>query len=280
MLPFRFKRKYYCLVASLQDIALDAHKLVYHQQAFQEVLKEELHPADYALIRDLFLPHDNRNLLTLLQKTDREWREKGHFSREELEENIREPATLPQYMQRFILAFKNKEPLIPGMSPENELTTLFYECMLQHENPFMREWHRFELNLRNIATAFNAKKHKIPYEDQVIGTDEVSETIRKSHARDFGLGNELDYLEELLNLLRNEDIQEREKAIDQLVWNYLDEAVFFEYFTVERVIAFTIKLGLAERWLGMDKAHGQKLFKALLQELKDAYRLPETFTEK
>lgn len=274
------KRNYYYLVAGLQDITLDIHKLILNQQSFKEELKTGVHPNDYRLVEKLFLVYDNRNLLNLLQKSDKPFIEKGNLSKETLDDNIKEPADVPPYMQRFILAFKNKEPIFPELSPENELTTLFYESVLEEKNDFLRNWFRFELNVRNILTALIARRNNVSYEMQIIGENDVSETIRKSHARDFGLGSELDYLETLVEISRQEDIQEREKALDQLRWDYLDEVTFFEYFTIEKILSFTIKLGLVERWLAIDRDHGNEMFRKLLKELQASYSLPETFTEK
>ncbi len=274
------KRNYYYLVAGLQDITIDVHKLQFSQLAFREELKTEVHPDDFKLVEKLFLPFDNANLLNLLQKAGKPFDEKGNFSQGRLEDNIKEPHDLPEYMKQFIVAFKSKEPLMPDMNPENELTTLFFDQMLGLSNDFLRNWFKFELNVRNIVTALLARKYEIPYEYQIIGTGEVANIIRKSHARDFGLGAEIDYLDELANLVRNDNIQEREKAIDELRWKYLDEEIFFEYFTIEKILAFTIKLGMAERWLGIDKDHGNEMFKKLLKELQSSYELPESFTEK
>jgi len=274
------KRNYYYLVAGLQDITIDVHKLHFSQLAFKEELKTHVHPDDYKLAEMLFLPFDNTNLLNLLLKTGHSFDERGNYSQERLEENIKEPHDLPEFMMQFVAAFKSKEPLMPDMSPENELTTLFFDHMLALENDFLRNWFEFELNVRNIITALLARKYEIPYEHQIIGDGEISNIVRKSHARDFGLGGELYYLEDLVSLVRNDNIQEREKAIDELRWERLDEETFFEYFTMEKVLAYTIKLGIAERWLGIDKEYGNELFRKLLKELQSSYELPETFTEK
>lgn len=275
------KRNYYYLVAGLQDLSLDLHKLTFKQLAFREEIRNDLSPADYKLLELLFLPFDNANLLNLLLKSGKPHNEKGIFTQEHLEENIKEPQSLPQYMMRFITAFKSQEPVYPDMSPENELSTLFYDEMLENvSNDFLREWFAFELNVQNIMLALNARKFKAPYENQVIGTNETSESIRKSHARDFGLGNEIDYIEDLTAISRKDDIKEREQAVDDLKWKYLDEAVFFHYFTIERILAFIIKLGMIERWLYIDHDHSNEMFKKLLKELQASYKLPETFTEK
>jgi hypothetical protein len=275
------KRNYYCLVAGLQDITIDIHKLSMGQLEFRDELKSEVHPYDYRLVQQLFLSSDNTNLLNLLLKKDEVFDVKGNFTQLQLEENIKEPnGELPGYMDQFILSMKNDEPVIPNMSPENQITYLFYEHAVRFNDEFLRNWFTFNRNLNNITTALICRKYDIPYEYQVLGSDEISETIRKSHARDFGLAAEIHYIDDLINIMKNDNIQEREKAIDQIKWKYLDEVTFFEYFTMDRILAFTIKLGMVERWLAIDKEHGSKLFDELLQELKSSYKLPETFTEK
>ena len=275
------KRNYYCLVAGLQDITIDTHKLSMGQLDFRQELKLELHPDDYKLAEILFLPHDNKNLLNILLKKEEKFDEKGNFSREVLEQNIKEiTGELPGYMNRFIISFKEDEPVIPDLSPENQLTALFYEYAISLDDKFLSEWFRFNRDLNNLLTALVCRKYDVPYEHQIIGRDEISQTIRKSHARDFGLSAEISYMDDLLNIAKDEDVQEREKAIDRMRWNYLDDVTFFEYFTIDRILAFTLKLGMVERWLALDKDHGNQLFEDLLQELKSSYKLPETFTEK
>ncbi len=275
------KRKYYYLVAGLQDITLDIHKLSMGQVEFRQELQTEVHPQDFKLVEKLFLPYDNKNLLSLLEKKEEAWEDKGNFSREQLEESIKEPTgELPAYMNRFILSFKDDDPVYPNMSPENQLTSLFYEHALSLENEFLANWFRFNRDLNNLITALVCRKYDIPYEFQIIGKDELSESIKKSHARDFGLTAEIPYMDDLLSIAKEDDVQYREKAIDQLKWNYLEEATFFEYFTIDKILGFMLKLGMVERWLALDTDHGMQLFEELLQELKSSYELPETFTEK
>lgn len=275
------KRQYYYLVAGLQDITLDVHKLSMDQQAFKKELENEVHPEDYMLVQKVFLPFDNSNLLNLLEKKERPFDERANYPQSLLEESIKEPSgDLPAYMDRFIEAYKTKDTLFAGLSWENQLTTLFYEHVRTLNNAFLKNWFVFDQNINNITTALICRKHDMAYEDEIIGRDDVSESIRKSHARDFGLGAEIAEMDDLLSMVKIEDVQEREKALDQIRWTYLDDVTFFEYFTIEKLLAFSIKLGMVERWLALDKEHGSKLFNDLLSELKSSYELPETFTEK
>ncbi len=274
------KRNYYCLVAGLQDISIETHKLTFGQLAFKNELKTEVHPDDYKLVEKLFLPFDNKNILNVLTKSGKDFEEKGNFELSFLEEQIKETTDLPEYMSKFITSVKNGEKIFADMSDEDELTTLFYDEMLNQNNEFLRNWFEFDMNVRNIVAAFMGRKHNIKYENLIVGNTEVANVIRKSNARDFGLGGDLDYIEELSNITKDDDIQEREMFIDELKWNYLEDVTFFEYFTIEKSLAFIIKLGIVERWLAIDKDHGKELFKKLLNELQESYKLPETFTEK
>jgi hypothetical protein len=251
------------------------------QLEFREELQNELHPNDYKSLRILFYPHDNINLLNLLLKKETEFDERGIFSRETLEENIKESTgELPVYMDEFITAIKNDESIIEGMSPENQITAMFYKYTQTLDDGFLKDWFRFNRDLNNLLTANECRKYDIPYGNQIIGNDEISEAIRKSHARDFGLATEIDWLDDLLNIVKKDDVQEREKDVDQLKWSYLDDVTFFEYFTIDKIMSFTLKLAMVERWLGLDREHGSKMFMELLKELKSSYKLPESFTEK
>jgi hypothetical protein len=45
--------------------------------------------------------------------------------------------------------------------------------------------------MANIMLALNGRKHDIPFEDALIGDDEVTLALKKSRSRDFGLSNEI-----------------------------------------------------------------------------------------
>jgi len=275
------RRNYYYFVASLQDLNLNINKLNVGSLVFKEEAKTELHPEDFGLLQHLYLPIDNKNLLNLIEKNNKPFDDKGNFTIAQLEEGIKVTANdLPDYMGKFIETYNSKTSACSTMSNENQLTTLFYDFVTHSKNDFIKNWFVFQRNLTNLTIALNCQKFKITnYKNQIIGFDEISETIRSSHARDFGLAGEIYYMEPLLNIMKNDNVQEREKAIDNLRWHHLSEMTEFEYFTVERVMAFAIKLEMVERWLSLDKEFGVQKFKELLGELKTSYELPQSFTD-
>jgi hypothetical protein len=272
-----FSRNYYYLVAGLPDIVLEQSKLSVSLSDFKEELKVHLHPDDYNLLETLFLPADNRNLLNMVLKNIVEFDDTGKYTLDELEEEIKEPEMLPGYMKNFINISKTTQPQDADMAWEDQLTALYYEYVEQAENDFLRTWFAFERDINNILTGLTARRHKFPAENQLIGDNTVTNAIRKSNARDFGLTAEFPFVEKLIQINENTNLLEREKAIDQLKWNFIDELNTFNYFSIEIILGFVIKLGMVERWLKLDKKTGEEMFRQLVKDLENSYEFPKEF---
>ncbi len=270
-------RNYYYLVAGLPDIVLEQGKLSVSLADFRNELRAHLHPDDYRLLQLLFLPADNRNVLTLLQKKNSAFDPAGNYTADELEEEIREPQQLPAYLRTFIGHFKSNVAINPGMSWEDQLAGLFYDELLDSENEFLRAWFGFDRNLRNILTGFNARRFKLQAGNLLVGNDSVTLAIQKSNARDFGLSTEFPYVDKLIQISENPNPLEREKAIDHLKWNYIDELNTFNYFSIEVILGFVIRLAMVERWLSLDRKTGADLFRRLLKDLENSYEFPKAF---
>lgn len=272
-----FSRNYYYLVAGLPDINLEQNKLSVSIGDFKKELQDHLHPDDYKLVEKLFLPADNRNVLNMLLKIIKEFDDSGKYSFDQLEDEIKEPENLPEYLKTFIIHYKSNQPLITDMSWEDQLTTLYYDYATQVSNDFLRTWFEFERDIKNILSGLTARRHKIPVENLLIGSNTVTDAIRKSNARDFSLSAEFPFVEKIIQINENADLLMREKAIDQLRWNYIDELNTFNYFSVEVILGFVFKLNMVERWLKLDKKTGEEMFRRLLNDLENSYEFPKEF---
>ena len=60
-------------------------------------------------------------------------------------------------------------------------------------------------------------------------------------------------------------------------WFWLVDAIFFDYFTVERIFAFLLKLEMIERWISLDKERGNQLFRSIIESLKNDVQIPAEF---
>ena len=116
-----FKRNYYCLVAGLSDIIIDGKKPGETSHEFKNELAEQLLTSDYKLAELLYLNYDNKNLLNLILKQDKRLITFGNYTEEYLEEQIKEPTNIVDYMKQLIINFKAENQVI---LPPKASTTL------------------------------------------------------------------------------------------------------------------------------------------------------------
>ena len=91
------------------------------------------------------------------------------------------------------------------------------------------------------------------------------------------MADDLEYFEQLIRINDTVDLVEREKKIDLLKWNWMEDNTFFNYFTIEKIFVFLMKLEMIERWVSLDKEKGNELFRQLIDQLKDEVQIPQEF---
>lgn len=276
--------KYYYLVAGLPKLALEDNKLSYTVADFKEDIYPALTVADKKLVSLFFLQYDNANVLKLLKDREAAIDGRGVFSAEELNEYILrlkegdriENSMFPAYLSTFISEYFTN-PVEENFLLENRLAALYYAYAMECKNKFVSSWFAFNLTVNNILVALAARKYKMELSSVIVGDIEVCEALRTSNARDFGLTGEVDCMEQLMKISEISELVEREKKIDQLRWNWMEEATFFDYFTIERLFVFLLQLDMVERWMVLDKEKGNLLFRNIIATLKDEVQIPAEF---
>ena len=265
---------YYALVAGLPNIAFDDNKLPYTVESFKKEIDNQLSKSDKKLTDLFFLKYDNSNLLSFLKDPDSSLDPKGNLSSaalNELVQAVKEQSNIgkqiPSYFIPFISAYLEEKPQT-SVSWEDQLSSLYYAYAMKCGNAFVADWFELNLNINNILTAFTCRKYGLDKNRYIVGDNEVAEAIRNSSARDFGLTDLVDYFPLLQRISDESDLKERERKIDQLKWNWLEENTFFHYFTVEMIFAYILKLEIIERWATLDKETGEDIFREIIRELK------------
>ncbi|MBQ6693426.1 MAG: DUF2764 family protein [Bacteroidaceae bacterium] len=266
---------YYCLVAGLPELAFDGSKAPFTVEKFREEVYPFLKKEDARCIDLFFMAWDNANILLLLRDgADSLLERKGCYSKEQLleimaaaKEGDPRRSDVPEYMYDFLEYYYANEERTDILWEDN-LALRYYAYAMKCGNKFISEWFDFNLNVNNILVAVLARKYKLNIETCVLGDGEVAEAIRTSGARDFGLTGVLDYLEMVIRISENDKLQERERMLDDMRWNWLDDNSVFDYFTVERLFVFLQKLDIIERWAVLDAEKGMQRYKELIDELK------------
>lgn len=271
-----FEKDYYTLIASLPEISWDEHKLPLTVHEFREEARDYVTGKDAALLDLFFLPNDNAQVLRLLNKLEPDPNLQTVYSLKQLEEEVAEPSVVPVYLQNFIRDFKEEHLKYEGL-PENVLSWMYYDYMLHSENKFVRQYAEFSMNLKNLLVALNSRKYGRDIRIEVIGDNDFSNALRISNSKDFGLSMDDPYVEKVISLVENNNLVERERGLDLLIWNFLDEAVVFEYFSIERVISFMLKLMIVERWSRMSSESGRKVFMELVEKFRKSFEFEEQF---
>ena len=160
--------------------------------------------------------------------------------------------------------------LIKGFS-EKELNADFYANALRSRNRFLREYFRFDLNLRNAKVRYlNAQLGREPDMDVMTGEDPEAEDVDIDGFR--FTGGEFEEALKVDNILADKDLVSREKGLDDLLWDKVDSLSTFHYFDIEAVLAYIAKLHIVTRWLNLDEEVGRDVFRRLLKDVRGTYK--------
>ena len=269
--------EYYCLIAGLPDIEIEDNKMAFSVADFKEEVRPQLSADDAQLLDLFYTKFDNQNLLRYLKNKEANFDGRGNLAKEELEEGLKliaedddpKDKNIPPYFRTFVEEYRNAQQNdVEEAKWENRLTELYYRRAMNCDNKLIAKWYEFNLNLNNILSAYAGRKYQIDIE--VVAGNEVAEFIKTSSQRDFGLTGTIDDLDVFQRLAEESDLFEREKKIDLLKWQWLDEQTFFNYFSIERVFAYLVKLEIIERWTNLNAEQGGKIFRELINSLKES----------
>jgi hypothetical protein len=276
-----FKREYYCLVAGLPDLVLDRDVKSFDLKALREHIFERTSEDDHNYIRELFLEYDFMNFLRLLRQREDLFVDKGFYSldflkerlelfkeRPELLEEI--PEKLIDIVRKFRLGHEFGDTSDDYLDMASFTQLRFYQRVESSKNRFIRSWFQFDHLLRNIQSAWMCRKLSKSVQKQLVGQAEEVEYFVKNNLPDFGLRHEIPLGEQIFNLFDESEqlnILEREFRFDQIRWQIADELTIFNYFDIDKVLAFLAKADILDRWLRLDKERGAVLFDGFVKKL-------------
>lgn len=274
---------YYCLVAGLPDLRVDDSKGLQSPDELIAEIAHQLSPEDRYLLRLLMAGYDNQNFLAFLTNKEAVLNPAGQLNSDDwsqlvklLEENDHpsDERLWPYWISYYHLNHE-EEIDAKGIAREDYMAGLYYNYAMQSENNFIKQWFEFNLNLNNLLIAISCRKYGLDVSQAVIGRNEISTILRTSHSRDFGISGMFDQLEMVIRIAEEKDLTTREKKIDALRWNWLEEHTFFNYFTIEKVLAFVLKSEMLHRWKLLSFEKGEQVFRELLNSLKQGVQLQE-----
>ena len=259
---------YYYIIAGLPDISFDDSKPAYTVEQFREEVFGALSASDRKVMDILRLEDECRVLI-------------GSERMEQLIADVKVDeltrSDVPAFMYTFVQEWVDESWRQKAAFAQDRLWSLFYEYAMGCSNGFVRKWYEFNLDLNNIMAAITARKYNLDIQKVIVGSNDTAVALRTSGARDWGLSQEVECFDDVVRLTEESDLSQRERKTDMLRWRWLEENTFFNYFSVERLFSYMVRLGMVERWSSLDKDQGQKLFRKLIGDLKEQTEVPDEF---
>ena len=185
-------------------------------------------------------------LIASLPDITSDWKESGEMSGDAIVDCLREGCS---ESDRKLIDF-----LREGFVPDN-LDKDFYLKALSHRNRFLREYFRFDLNVRNAKVEYLNKELGRAAGTDIFLTDE----------------NEFEEGARLGAVLGSGDILGRERGIDDLMWEKIESLNTFDYFDIDAILGFIAKLNIAMRWNRLDPETGKEMFSRIVKEVRGSF---------
>lgn len=147
--------------------------------------------------------------------------------------------------------------LLSGYDPDN-LNYSFYFTALSHRNRFIRNYFEYDMNVRNA---------KVEYLNKALGRLEGQDTIVIENREQA----EFDDRQRVDDILAGTDILARERGLDDIMWQKIDEITVSDVFDIEFILGFVAKLNIIGRWLKLDPETGRTMFRQLVDDIRKTY---------
>jgi hypothetical protein len=180
--------------------------------------------------------------------------------------------SLDGYLQQIheLLSAKDNEVVnfVADGFDKDKIGYEFYKEALSHRMGFIRDFFEFDLNVRN---------QKVGYLNNALGRSPEKDilSMRDPEAEDTGLEPEAPEFKEqarLQSILEGNDILARERGIDDLYWDKIDELTLFDYLNFEKILGMVAKMMIIRRWLILDEQTGREMFKRLVDEVRGTFK--------
>lgn len=126
----------------------------------------------------------------------------------------------------------------------SHLTPHFYRNIRQTRCHFLIDWFGFDRKLRLAKVAYLEGK---PVQEEFPELDKVE------------------------IIFRVDNLAQREKLLDRLLWDKAAELVEFDIFTLDTILSLLTRLHLVARWNRLDPETGAALFRQFVDEVRGTF---------
>lgn len=258
--------RHYFLFTSLPPLDLKAKPDV-SADALRQSFKLNLSEDELTTVSVIREYQDIENLFSLI--TDGRERDRGNFSKKELKEILETKDGLPEY---FIDFFETYEGFEEQKQYFPKLFVDFFKRYQDHKQPFIRDFVRFERDLRLILLAFRAKKihadliRELQFED--LGDPLVMDILAKKDSPHYEFPFEYRGLKDALERVGPNPLKQ-EFAIVKYRFIHYGKYIEEDPFTMDALLAYFVRHDALDGYYSMSGELGEQFIDGILEK-KDA----------
>lgn len=230
---------------------------------FEQLLSENLSASDLAKTHVLRNIYDMINLRFY-------WKGEplgplGNYVESDFEEAFATQSMLPFYVFEYIDKYENKQEQLVHFPV---LLSTFFRQEIKRSSGLLKEFLILERELRFVLVAFRAKKlnRNIVAELQYENPEDpiIAQILAQKDAAVYEPPEKYQQLRFIFEKYQDQPL-ELQKALYEFRFNQIDEMIGLDLFSIDRILAYLVKLLLVEQWQQMDRQQGQKIVDAMLK---------------
>lgn len=264
------QRHYHCFIAGLPDLSFSEQKEWTSVPEFRKTLEQELHPDDFEQVKLVFLKDDHVNLLRFLEKRDPDPNTAGNFSFEDFQSQVEnfsaiipDKDILPEYMIRLLNEHINGQVAYDYIEYSRLLSEGYFNYIQQKGSPFLKYITNFDFNLSNLLTYLQTSKFGQDPKRFLTGDNPLVQHLKQSVSRTLVKDPEFEWFEEIVSYASNPSYLESETKYDQLRWQIIEDAVFFEEFSIDQILGYLHQMMIIRRWASLTQTGGESRIREL-----------------
>jgi hypothetical protein len=255
--------KYYYLATVLPKLHIGVPpEISFHE--FLTLLKDNLTKSDLHKVAQIRWFYDIQNIRAFWNHEALDYW--GNLNTNELEEALlNREGPLPSYVFDFLNEHESEEDRKKYFAV---LMATFFAQESTQSSKFLREYYRFERDLRLTLTAFRARQlnRSLTRELQFENPEDpiVAQLLAQRDAKHFEPPERFEDLKPLLEKYYEDPI-ELNKALSEYRFNKIDEMLNFEAFSTDFILGYTIQYIMVDKWTHFDKQQGNKIVHQMLE---------------